>query len=51
MDVIDRSTLPALHAAARRHRSEYVACLFRQFRIDFLNLFRARPAPRTAACA
>ena len=51
MDLVDRSTIPNLHAAARRHRSEYVSCLFGQFKINFLNLFRVRPAPRTAACA
>jgi hypothetical protein len=38
MDLIDRSAIPSLHAAARRHRSVYVSCLFRM-------LFGHRTAP------
>ncbi|HEX6295486.1 MAG TPA: hypothetical protein VFZ74_02840 [Burkholderiales bacterium] len=29
MNTIDRTVIPSLHAAARRHRALYVSCLFR----------------------
>lgn len=51
MNLVDRSLIPSLHAAARRQRSEHVAGFFRRFREHFLSAFRARPASRTAACA
>ena len=51
MDLIDRSAIPSLHAAARRHRSIYVSCLFSRWAAGVASLFTERPAPRTAACA
>ena len=50
MDVIDRSAIPDLHAAARRHRSVYVACLFNRLVAAVLNAFKTR-VPQTAPCA
>ena len=29
MDLVDRTAIASLHAAARRHRSVYVSCLFK----------------------
>jgi hypothetical protein len=51
MDLIDRSTIPGLHAAARRHRSVYVSCLISRFSTAIGNLVKSRAAPRTAPCA
>jgi len=51
MDLVDRSTIPTLHAAARRHRSIYVGCLFARLAAGIGSLFTERPAPRTAPCA
>ena len=49
--VIDRSTIPVLHAAARRHRSVYVSCLVSRLTAGIANLFHSRPTARTAPCA
>ena len=51
MDLVDRSTIPVLHAAARRHRSLYVSCLFARLAAGLGSLFTERPTPRTAPCA
>jgi hypothetical protein len=51
MDLVDRSTIPGLHAAARRHRSVYVSCLFSRWAAGVASLFTERPAPRTVPCA
>ncbi len=51
MDVIDRSAIPALHAAARRHRSAYVSCLVSRLTAGLASLFHSRPTARTAPCA
>ena len=51
MDLVDRSTIPSLHAAARHHRSVYVSCLFARLAAGIARLFTERPAPRTAPCA
>ena len=32
MDIIDRSIIPDLQAAARRHRAAYLGCLFVSFK-------------------
>jgi hypothetical protein len=46
MDLVDRSAIPVLHAAARRHRSLYLSCLFASLRAWF-----ARSPVRTVPCA
>ena len=51
MDPVDRSAIAGLHAAARRHRSAYVSCLFSRWAAGVARLFTERPAPRTAPCA
>jgi hypothetical protein len=51
MDLVDRSAIPALHAAARRHRAVYVSCLLARLAAGFGSLFTERPTPRTAPCA
>lgn len=32
MDAVDRTLIPEIHAAARRHRAVYLSCLFKSFR-------------------
>ncbi len=48
MDLIDRSTIPALHAAARRARAEHVHSLLTSFRAWVAGLLYRRLATRTA---
>jgi len=48
MDLIDRSTIPGLHAAARHARAEHVHALFRSFRIWLAGLIHRRLSTRTA---
>jgi len=49
MDLVDRSAIPALHDAARRHRSAYLGCLFTRTvsRVQVLFAFQTR---QTAPC-
>jgi hypothetical protein len=42
MDLVDRSAIPTLHDAARRHRAAYLRCLFANFRTRLAGLFHAR---------
>ena len=51
MDIIDRSTIPTLHAAARHHRAVYVGCLVTRLARALGSFFAERPAPRTVPCA
>ena len=51
MDLVDRSAIPGLHAAARRNRSVYVSCIFSSWASGVAGLFTERPAPRTVPCA
>lgn len=46
MDLIDRSAIPTLHAAARRHRSQYLACL-----VASLKAWLVRAPVRAVPCA
>jgi hypothetical protein len=46
MDLIDRSAIPALHAAARRHRSRYIGCL-----LASLKAWLVRAPVRAVPCA
>ncbi|HKX37474.1 MAG TPA: hypothetical protein VJN20_02345 [Burkholderiales bacterium] len=41
MDIIDRSIIPDLQAAARRHRAAYLGCLFASFRTRLSGLLYA----------
>jgi hypothetical protein len=50
MDLFDRSAIPSLHAAARRHRSVYVSCLFTKAVSRLQALFAFQPR-QTAPCA
>ncbi|MGH8669390.1 MAG: hypothetical protein ACREUN_10230 [Burkholderiales bacterium] len=50
MDLVDRSVIPSLHAAARRHRSVYVSCLLKKAFARVAALFTIH-AHRTAPCA
>lgn len=51
MDMIDRSTIPTLQAAARQHRAVYVSCLVTRLAAALASFFTERPAPRTVPCA
>ena len=51
MDVIDRSVIPSLHAAARHHRSVYLSCLLTRLASGIASLFSERPAQRAVPCA
>lgn len=51
MAIIDRSTIPTLHAAARHHRAVYVGCLVARLAAALGSFFTERPAPRTVPCA
>ena len=51
MHLVDRSAIPTLHDAARRHRAAYLGCLFANFRTRLAGLFHARGAAgHIAAC-
>ena len=41
MDIIDRSIIPGLQAAARRHRAAYLGCLFASLRNRLSGLLHA----------
>jgi hypothetical protein len=49
MDIIDRSSIPSLHEAARRQRSAYVSCLFKSVAARITGWFAVDPR-RTAPC-
>jgi len=51
MDLIDRSTLPSIHAAARHHRSVYLSCLLARVASGIASLLSERPAQRAVPCA
>ena len=51
MNVIDRSVISDIHAAARRHRAVYLGCLFTSLRNRLAGLLHNRAATRTAPCA
>jgi hypothetical protein len=51
MDLIDRTAIPSLHAAARHHRSVHVGCLLTSFKAWLGSFFHAHPATRSAGCA
>jgi hypothetical protein len=50
MEAIDRSAIPAIHAAARRHRAVYVGCLFNKL-VTRVAARLSIPTYRTAPCA
>ncbi len=50
MDLVDRSAIPALHDAARRHRSVYLGLLFTRA-ISRLQMLFALQTRQTAPCA
>lgn len=50
MDLVDRSAIAALHAAARRHRAVYLSCLFTSLASWLGGLFTSR-APSSVPCA
>jgi len=51
MDLVDRSVIPSLHAAARHHRAVYLNCLFATWAAAIARLFSERPTTRAAPCA
>ena len=50
MDLIDRSAIPALHAAARHHRAVYLGCLWSKAVSRIAALFAVHTR-RTVPCA